>query len=306
MRKILLTAAASPWLREQATRRRFVRRSVRRFMPGERIDDALGATQALGSDGIGTMLTYLGENLANAEEAAAVTQHYLEALDRIASSGKDAQISLKPTQLGLDLNPELCRRNLDAIVEHAERRNNFVWVDMESSPYVDATLALFRRARERSSRVGLALQAYLYRTAGDVESLLPVAPAIRVVKGAYLEPPHLAYPRRHDVDESFYQLTCRLLAEDAAGRGAFVQIATHDEVLLDRLKRHLDERRVPASAYEFAMLYGIQRRQQHELRRRGLPLRVLISYGEHWFPWYMRRLAERPANVLFVVKNLFG
>jgi proline dehydrogenase len=307
MRKLLLAGSTNAWLRQQATRREFVKRSVKRFMPGEHVDDALRAAAALKPERITTILTHLGENLARVEEAEEVTQHYLDVLDRVAASGLDAQISVKPTQLGLDHDPGLCQRNLDRLVDRAAARNNFVWIDMESSPYVDPTLTLFRKSRERSDRIGVALQAYLYRTAKDVESLIPLGSAIRLVKGAYLEPADVAYPQKKDVDENFHTLACRLLASDATSRpGALLHIATHDVALADRLIRFIGATDVPASAYEFAMLYGIQRAQQQRLVSDGRRLRVLISYGEFWFPWYMRRLAERPANVLFVIKNLFG
>jgi proline dehydrogenase len=306
MRRALLAASTNPWLRERATKTAFVRRSVARFMPGEQIDDALRAAHELKAQGITTILTKLGENLANVEEAEDVTLHYLEVLDRVAASGLDAHISVKPTQLGLDLDPGLCERNLDRLVQRAEARNNFVWIDMESSPYVEPTLALFKRTRARTSRIGIALQAYLYRTAQDVESLIPLGAAIRMVKGAYLEPPTIAYPKKPDVDGNFYRLCTRLLAEDARRAGGLLHIATHDTALADRLAAYIAQHDIPASAYEFAMLYGIQRGQQSRLSREGKRLRVLISYGEYWFPWYMRRLAERPANVWFVVRTLFG
>lgn len=306
LRKAFLAGSTSPWLRAQATRRRFVRRSVSRFMPGERVEDALPAAAALRPEGIHTILTRLGENLARVEEAEEVTQHYLDVLDRIAAAGLDAQISVKPTQLGLDHDKALCRRNLERLLERADARKNFVWVDMESSPYVDPTLELFREGRELSPRIGVALQAYLYRTAQDVESLVPLGAAIRLVKGAYLEPPSVAYPKKRDVDASFERLARRLLAEDARRPGALLHIATHDQALAGRLKHFIDESGVPSSAYEFAMLYGIQRTFQRRLAAEGRRLRVLISYGDYWFPWYMRRLAERPANVLFVLRSLFG
>jgi proline dehydrogenase len=197
-------------------------------------------------------------------------------------------------------------RHLELLVNRAAVHDNFVWIDMESSPYVESTLELFRRMRARSPRVGVALQAYLYRTAQDIESLVPLGPAIRLVKGAYLEPPSIAYPKKVDVDENFYRLTSRLLSEDMQRGGGLLHIATHDARLLDRLERFIEDHRVPASAYEYAMLYGIQRPLQQRLVGAGHPLRVLISYGEYWFPWYMRRLAERPANVWFVVKNMFA
>jgi proline dehydrogenase len=306
MRKMLLALSTNAWLRDRATRTAFVRRSVSRFMPGEQIDDARRAAAELKPQGITTILTKLGENLTNVEEAEQVTLHYLDVLDRVAASGLDAHISVKPTQLGLDLDRALCERNLDRLMDRAELRGNFVWIDMESSPYVDPTLALFRRARAKSARVGIALQAYLYRTEEDVESLIPLGAAIRVVKGAYLEPPEVAFPKKSDVDENFYKLCTRLLSEDARKAGGLLHIATHDGALVDRLTAWIAGHHVPPSAFEFAMLYGIQRGQQARLAREGRRLRVLISYGEYWFPWYMRRLAERPANVWFVVRTMFG
>jgi proline dehydrogenase len=307
MRKALLAGSTSPFLRRQATKRAFVRRSVSRFMPGERIDDALDAAERLKPEGITTILTRLGENLTKLEEAEEVTRHYLDVLDRVHARGLDAQISVKPTQLGLDLDPAVCERNLERIIEEAERLANVpVWIDMESSPYVDPTLRLFRGARARHRGVGIALQAYLYRTGKDLEDLLPLGPAVRIVKGAYLEPADVAFPKKPDVDENFYKLCCRLMSADAQRAGALLHIATHDVALADRLLGYIKEHNVPASAYEFAMLYGIQRPQQQRLARAGRRLCVLISYGEYWFPWYMRRLAERPANVMFVVKNMLA
>lgn len=306
MRKVLLAGSTNAWLRERATKTAFVRRSVSRFMPGEHMDDALKASAALKPDGITAMLTHLGENVTTVEEAEEVTQHYLELLDRIATSGLDAQISVKPTQLGLDLDRALCERNLDRLMARAGERNNFVWVDMESSPYVDPTLALFTRTRAKTPRIGIALQAYLYRTAKDVEALIPLGSAIRIVKGAYLEPADVAFPKKADTDENFYQLCTRLLAPDAQQAGCLLDIGTHDIALADRLSAWIAQNTVPPSAYEFSMLYGIQLGQQLRLARDGKRLRVLISYGEYWFPWYMRRLAERPANVGFVLKNMMG
>jgi proline dehydrogenase len=306
MRKVLLAGSTNAWLRDRATKTAFVRKSVSRFMPGEQIEDALRAAKELKPEGINTILTKLGENLTRVEEFEQVTQHYLEVLDKVAAAGLDAQVSVKPTQLGLDLDPELCQRNLDRLVERAEQRNNFLWIDMESSPYVDPTIALFKRTRAKTARIGIALQAYLYRTEKDVEDLIPLGSAIRIVKGAYLEPPSVAFPKKSDVDENFYKLCTRLMQPDARQAGCLLHIATHDVSLIDRLSAYIEQSQVPRSAYEFAMLYGIQRGQQQRLARQGKPLRVLISYGEYWFPWYMRRLAERPANLWFVVRTMFG
>jgi proline dehydrogenase len=274
-------------------------------MPGERLEDAMAAAVAQQQQGIRTIFTKLGENLTRVDDAEEVTRHYLEVLDKVQAAGLDAHISVKPTQLGLDLDKELCFRNLQRLSDRAEERKNFVWIDMESSPYVEPTLDLFRRTRARSARIGIALQAYLYRTEKDVESLLPLGSAIRMVKGAYLEPPEVAYPKKADVDENFYKLSCRLLGEEARRAGGLLHMATHDARLVDRLTAFIDANQVPPSSYEFAMLYGIQRPLQQRLVQAGRPLRVLVAYGEYWFTWYMRRLAERPANIWFVVKNIF-
>jgi proline dehydrogenase len=306
MRKALLAGSTNPWLRDHATKYGFVRRSVSRFMPGETVDDALRAARELASDRITTILTRLGENLTTAQEADEVTEHYLQVLDKVAAAGLDAQISIKPTQLGLDLDRGMCERNLDRIIARVEQLGNFMWIDMESSAYVDPTLDLYRHARKRTTRIGLAIQAYLYRAAKDIETLIPLGAAIRIVKGAYLEPADVAFPHKADTDENFFRLCTRLMSEEAQQAGVLLHIATHDAALAERLSAWIAEHGVPSSAYEFAMLYGIQRQQQLRLARGGKRLRVLISYGEFWFPWYMRRLAERPANVWFVMKNLGG
>lgn len=307
MRKVLLAMSTSTFLREQATRRAFVRKSVSAFMPGETVEEALVAAGTLKPQKINTILTRLGEGVTRLDEAERVTQHYLDALDKVNAAGLDAQISVKPTQLGHDLDAAQAQRNLERICEKAERLANVpVWIDMENSPYVDPTIKMFKAARERYKGVGLALQAYLYRTAKDLEALIPLGPAIRIVKGAYLEPPEIAYPKKSDVDQNFYTLCTRMLADDAAKAGSLLHIATHDTALADRIGALIDQRGIPPSAYEYAMLYGIQRGQQQRLAQAGKRIRVLISYGEYWYPWYMRRLAERPANVTFVLKNLFG
>jgi proline dehydrogenase len=305
-RKALLAMSTNAWLRERATKTAFVRRSVSTFMPGERLEDAIVAAKAQEQLGIRTIFTKLGENLTRIEEAEEVTQHYLDVLDKVQAQQLQVQVSVKPTQLGLDLDKDLCFKNLQRLVDRAAARGNFIWIDMESSPYVDPTIDLFRRTRERSRFVGIALQAYLYRTEKDIEALLPLGSAIRMVKGAYLEAPAVAYPKKTDVDENFYKLSCRLLSADAQKAGCLLHVATHDPVLVDRIGRYIDEFRVPASSYEYAMLYGIQRPLQRRLVEAGKPLRVLIAYGEYWFPWYMRRLAEGPPNLWCVDTTLYS
>jgi proline dehydrogenase len=304
-RNLLLAASTNVWLREHAMKTWFVRRSVARFMPGERIEDAVAATIDLQSKGAHAILTHLGESTATRAESEQVTEHYLEVLERVSDAGLDAHVSIKPTQLGLNLDSALCHRNVQRLVDRAGELRTLLWIDMESSRYVDATLDLFRQMRARSPFVGVALQAYLFRTERDVESLLPLGAALRLVKGAYLESANVAYPRKQAVDQNYYRLASRILGEYLR-QGALLHIATHDAVLIERLTRLLESVDIPSTAYEFAMLYGIRTPLQRRLVAEGRPLRVLVSYGSHWFPWYMRRLAERPANLWFVAKAAIG
>lgn len=305
MRKALLWASTNTWLRERAMRTAFVRRSVVKFMPGERIEDAIEAAKKLQPQGVNTILTRLGENITRIEEAQEVFDHYVRVIDLVKAARLDAQISIKPTQLGHDQNPDLCVDYCTRLLERCEAAGTFLWLDMESSPYVDGTIALFKRLRARSDKVGIAIQAYLYRSEKDIEDLVPLGSAIRLVKGAYLEPASIAFPKKRDVDENYFKLCSRLFQDDNTRPGVLVHIATHDLDLQARLQQVIADRRVNASRYEVAMLFGIQMSRQLELGRAGIRTRCLISYGEYWFPWYMRRLGERPANVWFVVKNMW-
>lgn len=306
VRTVLLAASQSTWLRERAMRSRVVRRATRRFMPGEQLDDALAATRELERAGTPTILTRLGENLANEGDARAVADHYLDAQERLREAGLGSEMSVKLTQLGLDLSPGLAGENLARIAAHAATLGRAVWVDMEGSAYTQATLDLYRRVRAEHANVGVALQSYLRRTAADLETLLPLGASIRLVKGAYDEPARLAFRRRREVDESFVWLAERMLHRQALDAGVFPGFGTHDQRIVDHLCRHADAQGVGRDRYEFEMLYGIRRDLQARLVAEGRHVRVLISYGEAWFPWYMRRLAERPANVWFVMRSAFG
>ena len=284
-----------------------VRRSVRRFMPGERLDDALLAAGDLHRAGIPVLVTRLGENVEDASQAEEVAAHYLSAFDQVKASGLDAQVSVKLTQLGLDQDVELCRSHVARLVEKARAvGGGTLWIDMESSEYVDRTLDVYRRLREGGAAVGVALQAYLRRTPADLDGLLPLGPAVRLVKGAYREPPDRAFPAKRDVDEAYFRLAELLLSERARAAGTFAAFGTHDMALVRRIQEAAGRLKAPRTAYELEMLYGIQRAEQLRLARDGERMRVLISYGDYWFPWYMRRLAERPANVWFVVKSLWS
>jgi proline dehydrogenase len=304
-RSILLAAAQSKWLRERATRYHFVRRSVSRFMPGEELEDAVAAARDFQSHNMATIFTHLGENVSTAGEVDKITQHYLVLLDLIQALQLPSEISVKLTQLGLDLDSEICYANLQKLIERACVTST-VWIDMEASPYVDATLRLYRRARTAYPNVGVCLQAYLYRTADDLAELMPLGPAIRLVKGAYREPASIAFPRKGDVDENFFGLAKILLSEQARCAGVRAAVATHDVNLIRRIQELATSIGLAKESFEFEMLYGIQRAEQFRLAREGWRSTVLIAYGSYWFPWFMRRLAERPANVGFFLRNLFA
>lgn len=304
-RGVLLRASTSPWLRAHASRYAFVRRGVERFMPGEDLKDALAAARELQQKGLETIFTHLGENVTVREEAERVTRHYLEVLDQIRAVKLPTEISVKLTQLGLDFSTDLCFANLTRLVEHAGVAS-IVWIDMESSSYVDATLDVFRRARASYENVGVCLQSYLYRTETDLASLLPLGPAIRLVKGAYREPAHIAYVRKKDVDDNYFALASELFAARIQHGKGRIALATHDRRLLRRLTEYAALKKLGRGDFEFQMLYGIQRAEQLRLAAEGYRTRVLISYGSYWFPWFMRRLAERPANLGFVARQLFS
>lgn len=305
MRSIILAGSQNSWLREQAPKYGFIRKAVSRFMPGEKVEDAIGAAQSLQQSGLGTVFTQLGENISDQKEAEVVREHYISVLDKIDRLDLPTEISVKLTQLGLDLSAELCYEHLKKIIEHADSES-VVWIDMEDSNYVDATLDIYRRARDDFPNVGVCIQAYLYRTEKDLESLMTISPNIRLVKGAYREPPDRAFPRKQDVDENYFKLATRLLGEEARTRGVRAALATHDRDLIRRIEEFAASSAISKDKLEFQMLYGIQRGEQQRLAREGYRSIVLISYGDYWYPWFMRRLAERPANIMFVVKNLFG
>jgi proline dehydrogenase len=305
MRRSILAASQSPWMREHAPRFGFMRRTVTRFMPGEDAQDALTAARGLATNGLRTVFTHLGENVALRSEAELVTQHYLSLIDRIRAAGLGTEISLKLTQLGLDLDPKFCYDNLSALLEHTPPEKT-LWIDMEQSPYVDVTLELFRRARKSHANIGVCLQAYLFRTEKDLDSLIPMGTAIRLVKGAYNEPAEIAYPVKKDVDENFLHLAQRLLSPEARRARVRAVLATHDRALIAKIIEWSASQGVPKDRVEFQMLYGIQRAEQIRLAQAGYPSGVLVAYGTFWYPWFMRRLAERPANVLFLARHFFS
>jgi len=303
LKNTLLWASKNPVLAEKLPRYRFVQRATQRFMPGEERADALAEAERLEQSGIATTTTLLGENLVSLDEADEVVEHYRESVREIEARGLDSEISVKPTQIGLDFGVEEARSRLATL---AASTRSLVWVDMEGSEYLDRTLELFRAVKEEHGNVGLCLQAYLRRTADDLQALLPLEPAIRIVKGAYNEPESIAFPKKADVDRSFVTLTQTLLRARLHSEVGRPVVATHDPKMIAETTRIAFELGLAKDRYEFAMLFGIERAEQMRLARAGHRVRVLVSYGAAWFPWYMRRLAERPANLWFVAKQIIG
>lgn len=303
MRKVFLWASHNTWLKERLPRFSFMRRAVRRFMPGETLDAALDAAAPLQAAGIGTMYTKLGENLASLSEADAVADHYIGVLDSIKARGIDGEVSVKPTQLGLDHDEDATLAHVVRIAEHAAATGSYLWIDMESSTYVEATIRLYERVRAVQPNTGICLQAYLRRTASDIARLMPLDPAIRLVKGAYDEPEALAYRDKRRVDAAYLGLAVGFL-KDGHGRPIRLGLGTHDVELIEQIADQVAAAGIGKEAFEIEMLYGIRTKEQFRLAKAGYRVVTLIAYGEHWYPWYMRRLAERPANVTFAIRSL--
>jgi proline dehydrogenase len=274
-------------------------------MPGEDLEAAMKAAVEFKAHGIGSLLTRLGENVTNLSEAGEVVEHYESVFSRVAEAGLSAEISVKPTQLGLDIDAAAAYANLERLARAAAKAKSFLWIDMEGSAYTEATLDLYRRLRADHPRTGVALQAYLYRTVEDVAGLLPLKPAIRLVKGAYAEPSTIAFTAKKDVDANYLALCSLMLPQVKQGKLRLV-LATHDVDLIARIARFAHALGMEGAQLEVAMLYGIRTDQQLRLAREGYVVKDLVSYGDAWYAWYVRRLAERPANVLFAARQIFG
>lgn len=304
-RTLLLTASDSRWLRENGTKMPFVRRAVSTFMPGETAQDMMRAAEAQTRLGVGALFTRLGENVADMREADGVRDHYLEVIDQLRARTLPCEPSIKLTQLGLDVDPEAAYRNALAIGRRAVEAGSYFWVDMEQSSYVDTTLDMVSRLRQDVPRIGVALQAYLRRTGDDTARMIREGIGVRLVKGAYSEPSTVAFPSKADVDANYVAIAKVMMAPESRANGFRAVFGTHDTVIINALERHGDAHAIGKTAYEIHMLYGIQRGEQRRLAEQRKNVRVLIAYGSYWFPWYMRRLAERPANVWFVARSLF-
>jgi proline dehydrogenase len=296
LRRAILAAADSPRV-QRLVRAHGMRLGAARYVAGETLDDAVAVLQRLNEQGLWANTTLLGEAVHDRATTQAVVAEYEQVLERIAKL--KANVALKLTHLGLELDEELAFENVKRLVERATELGSFIRIDMEQSAFVDATLRIYRRLRESGlDRVGTVLQAYLYRTPGDLEALLPLEPNLRLVKGAYLEPPAVAYPSKADVDAIYGRLMERMLS----GPG-YTAIATHDETLIEHAIAYAQDHSVPRDRFEFQMLYGVRTQLQLDLARRGYKVLVATPYGPEWYPYLMRRLGERPANLLFFLRN---
>ena len=303
MRGLLLWCAQNRWLAAHVPRWGFARRAVKRFLPGEQFEAAVQVAIAFKADGIGSLFTRLGENVENLSEARAVVEHYESVFAKLVESGLEAEVSVKPTQLGLDVDAKAAYANLERLADAAEKARSFLWIDMEGSAYTEPTLDLYRRLRAKHPRTGVALQAYLHRTVEDVAQLLPLEPAIRLVKGAYSEPADRAYTDTRDVDANYLALSALMLPELKRGKLRLV-LGTHDVELIARATGFARALGIELSRMEVNMLYGIRTDQQVRLAKEGYVVKALIAYGDAWYAWYLRRLAERPANMMFVARQL--
>lgn len=304
-RSALLYLSQANWAKSLIMNVGPARRGAERFVAGETLPEAIEVTRRLNDDGLEVALDHLGESVTDEQGAVQATQAYLDLLDAIASNGVRATASLKLTQLGLDISEQLCLDNMRRILERAKAINNHITIDMESSDYTDSTLRVYRTLRRDFSNVGTVIQAYLYRSEDDMRALAAEGAFVRLCKGAYKEPADRAFPKKAAVDANFVRLTELFLSEEARAAGAFLAIATHDEKMIAAAKAYIRAHNVPYDSFEFQMLYGVRPNLQAQLRDDGFTVRVYAGYGTEWYPFYMRRLAERPANVWFIVSNFF-
>ena len=316
LRSFLIYLSKADWAQRITTRWKFAWRAASRFVAGEKIEDAIRVVRELNTHGINATLDHLGEHTSTPEEARQATEDILEVINQISCCDIKSNISIKLTQIGLALEEELCVKNLLRIVEAAAQNNNYVRIDMEDTPYTDKTIQLYRQIKESGYKnIGMVVQSYLNRTETDTRTLLAENTRFRLVKGAYKEPPELAYPKKADVDANFDLLSkimidAALAAESptisADGRVPPIPaIGTHDPRRIEFAKKYAEKVGLPKKALEFQMLYGIRRDLQEQCTQEGYPVRIYVPYGMHWYPYFMRRLAERPANIWFFISNFF-
>ncbi len=279
------------------------RRVTRRFVAGETLEDAIQVVEKLNAQKLLVSLDHLGESVTQENEAREAKNDYLRALNAIAPSQVKSHVSVKLTQLGLDLRPDLCIENMRQVVGKAKEMGTFVRIDMEDSHHTQATLNVYKTLREEFDNVGIVIQSYLYRSEGDMQALRAMGANVRLCKGAYKEPSEIAFPQKKDVDANYIKLARIFL--DSNGNGTHLALATHDEKIIAWAKKYTTEHAIDRRRYEFQMLYGIRSDLQSKLAAEDYTMRVYVPYGTHWYPYFMRRLAERPANVIFLFQNLF-
>jgi proline dehydrogenase len=297
-KSLLLYLSESNGFKNFLTKFKSFNNVTHRFVAGEELAEAVEAIRQLNGKSISASFDHLGESIKSESETRQEVREYLRVLDQIDKNGLDSNVSVKLTQLGLDVDQGLCYENALAIVEAAARYQNFVRIDMEDSTKTDATIGIFKRLRKEFDNVGIVVQSYLYRTESDVKDLLQIGARIRLCKGAYKEPETVAFQDKADVDKNYVHVMKMLLVS-----GIYHGIATHDENMIAATRQFAAEKGIASDQYEFQMLFGIRRDMQEKLVKEGYRMRVYVPYGEYWYPYFMRRLAERPANVWFVLKN---
>src|SRR5438270_4735069 len=301
-RSALIYLSSQERLKEFATRFKLFKKLTTRFLAGENINEAIAAIRDLNARGCSASFDHLNESVTSTAETEAEVREYLAVLARIDESGIESNVSIKLTQFGLEIDPDLTYQNARRVVEEAARRGNFVRIDMEGSNVTQATIDIFKRLRGEFglNDVGIVLQSYLYRTYDDAKAVVQLPARIRICKGAYSEPPEVAYPEKKDVDANYIRVMKLLLSS-----GIYHGIATHDPKMIEATINFAQQEGIPKDKFEFQMLYGIRRDLRAQLVRDGYNVRIYVPYGQHWYPYFMRRLAERPANIWFIMKNLF-
>ena len=306
LRALFIYLSKLRWMRSLILKLGFARKASRRFVAGETAPEDIEVVRRLNRQNIFSTLDHLGEDVHTEADARSARDDYARVLDQIQQGGVQSHVSLKLTQFGLDVSGDVCREMVASVIEKAEQVGAFVRIDMEGAPHTERTLAVYRDMRKTYSNVGIVIQAYLYRTEADVERLASEGMAhVRLCKGAYKEPASIAFPRKADVDANMVKLMQLMLGDEARAHGAYLAMATHDVKMIEATKKFVAGHNIPKDAFEFQMLYGIRRDLQQQLAAEGYKLRVYVPYGNEWYPYFMRRLAERPANLLFLLRNLF-
>ena len=301
LKNILLWTSKNDWMSQKLPKYKFVQNSLSRFMPGELLSDALEECKKLEYSEYGTIITYLGENVNLEEDTYQVVDHYRNALIAIDKTSLNTLISVKLTQLGLDFDKNLCMENLNQLLKLAKNYNSIIWIDMEEYCYLEQTLEIFKKISKNYHNIGITLQAYLHRTTQDLDELLSYATNLRLVKGAYNENSSVAIKNKDDIDTNYMNLSKKMLSKDILNNGFKPSFATHDDRIIDYIINEAERNLISSDTYEFNMLYGIRKKLQKEILESNQNIKILISYGEQWFPWYIRRIAENPKNLFLLL-----